>query len=89
MQTVPAQGPSGISIEGANEAIAEVCSSMAAGDINVFTIAYDLEDAFTRGLLKGCASEPSYFFEAAANSDLSAVFHQIYDKIAEPVRLTQ
>ena len=83
VQTVEAMGPSGgPSVEAANETTTELCDNIAAEEITIFTIAYDLDDESARTLLTGCATEDGSFTEANT-TEISEVFNDIYDRIQE------
>lgn len=90
VQTVRAHGADGsVSIGSANANVAESCEAMKQDGVEVFTIAFGIEDAFTRNLLEECASGAPYYFEPSAGGDLDAVFEGIFNKIASgAVRLT-
>ena len=81
-QTVRAHGPGNrVSRRAANANIAESCAGMKADGIEVFTIAFDIDDAYTRDLLKNCASSEPHYFEPAAGGDLDEVFAGIFEKV--------
>jgi hypothetical protein len=90
VQTVAAHGSDNIvSINSANTNIAESCAAMKADEIEIFTIAFAIEDQYTRDLLKDCASGAPYYFEPSQGGDLDDVFSEIFNKIiAAQVRLT-
>ena len=90
VQTVQAHGSTGaVSISSANSNIAESCTAMKADGIEVFTIAFGINDAFTRTLLKQCATSEPHYFEPSAGGDLDAVFEGIFRKVVSGrVRLT-
>jgi len=90
VQTVSAHGAGGaVSIGSANSNITESCEAMKSDEVEVFTIAFAIQDAHTRTLLENCASGPAYFFEPSAGGDLDAVFEGIFNKIISgQVRLT-
>jgi len=90
VQTVRAHGNGGdVSIGSANANIAESCEAMKQDGVEVFTIAFDIQDAYTRTLLENCASGTPYYFEPSAGGDLDAVFEGIFNKIVSgKVRLT-
>ena len=88
-QTVLASGPNGASVDDADEVTAEVRDNIAAEEIEVYTIAYDLKSEATLNLLKNCASEGDNFFTPTASSNISEVFDKIFDSMMASVRLTQ
>ena len=88
-QTVKAMGPGGdVSISGADETTLELCRAMAADEVHVFTIAYDLEVESAKTLLANCASSPGNFHDAATG-DIASVFQDIYNQITESVWLSR
>lgn len=94
VQTVKAHGPTAgggteSSKMAANAVTAEACETMKAENIEIFTIAFDIDDDYTRGLLQDCASGEPHYFEAGQGGDLSVVFGKILQKIlVDRVRLT-
>ncbi len=90
VQTVSAHGNGGaVSIASANANIAESCAAMKADGVEIFTIAFGINDAYTRDLLKQCATAEPNYFEPNAGGDLDAVFEGIFDKLVSgQVRLT-
>ena len=90
VQTVSAHGDGGaVSIGSANTNIAESCEAMKKDNVEIFTIAFGINDAYTRDLLKKCATSEPHYFEPSAGGDLDAVFEGIFQKvISGQVRLT-
>ncbi|MBZ8132659.1 pilus assembly protein [Afifella sp. IM 167] len=87
-QTVPVQGPGGdVSVEAADIVTQEVCTNVKADGIEIFTIAYDLEPGPATDLLVNCASSEKNFYATGATGDLKGVFQDIFDQIAERIRL--
>ena len=82
-QTVPGYREAGRSnnskytINDAEKNTEDLCENIKADDIEMITIAFQLNSQPTRNRLRNCASSPSYFFEADSNSDLATVFQQI------------
>ena len=88
VQTIAATGPSGeVSTLAADQTTAELCQNAKAAKVQVFTIAYDIEDPRVRGLLAGCASDTASYHEPKEAGDISAVFQAIFDQIAQSVWL--
>lgn len=69
--------------EGADETTAEICERVKDSDIVVYTIAYEVEEAGTRRLLQGCASNPTNFFNADNAADLDQAFGEISANLNE------
>jgi len=87
-QTVPVMGPGGdVSVEAANAVTQEVCANVKADGIEIFTIAYDLAAGPATDLLTACASGEENFYATGATGDLEGVFQDIFDQIAERIRL--
>lgn len=57
--------------------LAAICTTMKTNGITVFTIAYDNPDDATKLMLQTCASNTSYYFDAASTSDLINKFDLI------------
>lgn len=90
VQTVRAHGAGGtISVTSANANIAESCEAMKTEGVEIFTIAFGINDTYTRDLLKACATSEPHYYEPAAGGDLDAVFEDIFEKtVSGRVRLT-
>ena len=67
----------------ANNRTRILCDRIKDDDITVYTIAYDVKDGATRGLLQGCASSPSQYFDAKDASQLSDAFSAIADAVTQ------
>jgi len=61
----------------------QLCTNIKALDIQVFTVAFQVTDTSTLGMLQDCASSPSYAFDASDGDALVAAFKSVSDKIAE------
>ncbi len=88
MQTVAAQGPSGTSVDAANETTAELCENAKGFGIRIFSIAYDVTDAGVETLLRNCATDTDSYYDPNV-SEISEVFDEIYRQIAESVWVSQ
>jgi Mg-chelatase subunit ChlD len=90
VQTVSAHGSGGaVSIASANANITESCEAMKEDGVEIFTIAFGVNDAYTRDLLRQCASREPNYFEPSAGGNLDDVFESIFDKVTSgDVRLT-
>jgi Flp pilus assembly protein TadG len=93
VQTVPGYRISGRSdnakytINDAEKNTEDLCENIKDDGISIITIAFQLNDQPTRNRLRGCASSPSYFFEAESNSDLASVFHEITNLTKQAIYL--
>jgi Flp pilus assembly protein TadG len=84
---------SGIQHEGTDAAAADaktaqICSKIKADGITVYTIAFKVSKASSLQLLKNCATDSSYAFDAQDNNALQTVFNQIAGSLAT-LRLTK
>lgn len=71
-----------------NEDTLALCSGMRARNIEIFTVAFMVDDPVARDMLKACASSPDHYFEAANASILSAAFSGIAQSL-QVVRLAR
>ena len=74
-----------------NEDTHTLCTLAKTDQIEVYSIAFEVNDIVTRNLLKGCASELSMFYDAQNSSQLLKAFEDISGKLSESasVRLTR
>ena len=90
IQTVPALGSGNeFSISAANRNSAEICTAMKAEAVTVYTVAFGVNDTFTRDLLKNCATSLSHYFEPTANESLEDVFKEIAESLSTPARIVR
>ncbi len=77
------------SVDNGNDNLKTVCQGMAAKDITVFAIAFDIKAAAVTDLLKACA--PGNYFESdESGAEISAVFNAITTRIkTSMLRLTR
>jgi Flp pilus assembly protein TadG len=72
-----------------NNRTTQVCNSMKANGIIVYTIAFGTGVGTTaQNLLQNCATTPSHYFYSPTTTSLSAAFHQIGDSLAN-LRISQ
>jgi Flp pilus assembly protein TadG len=77
MQTLPAAGMrGGRGIDEAEENLKKICRQAKRNNVNVITIAFDLDDTATRQNLQDCASDDS-FFVADSTESLAGAFDTI------------
>jgi len=67
----------GQNINDANAKTARLCDKVKGDDIEVYTIAYALDDRTTKNLMRDCASSTAKFFDASNAAELSQAFEQI------------
>jgi Flp pilus assembly protein TadG len=59
-----------------------ICTNMKTAGIEIFTIAFMVEDGAAKTMLQGCASNPdTHYFDAADSADLLAAFSGISDSL--------
>ena len=66
----------------------ELCNKIKAEGIEIYTVAFTVDDASTDALLSGCATDPGKFYKALSPNDLLAAFEDIGDSLKR-VRLAQ
>lgn len=71
-----------------NEDTVAICSNMKGRDIEIFTVAFMVDDPVARDMLKACATSSEHYFEAANASILSAAFSGIAQSL-QVVRLAR
>jgi hypothetical protein len=69
-------------------ATSELCTSIKADGILVYTVAFAVSDPGIKTLLQACASSPSKFFDAADSQSLHDSFARIGEEL-QRVRLTK
>ena len=70
-------GHEGQSQRDADRTTEEMCENAKRDNITIYTIAYEIDGANTRNLLRGCASSNDNFFNASNSTDLRNAFRQI------------
>lgn len=70
-----------------NALTAQMCRRVKDDNIQVYTIAFAVNDATTRNLLRECASDPSMYFDASNSAELSDAFSNITIRLLD-LRLT-
>ncbi len=71
----------------ANAATARMCQNIKDDGIEIFTIAFQVDDLETHNLLQACASDPSKAFIAESNDALIARFEHISGSLEGNARL--
>jgi len=63
--------------QAANELTTELCASIKNSDIEIITVAFEIDDVETIALLRDCASSPANFYNAQSSAALTAAFEKI------------
>ena len=83
----------GVSASNQNDAIAladqaldgrltTICTNMKNAGIKVYTVALGNPGASIKSLLKGCATQPAFFFDSPTGEDLKTAFAKIGDSLS-------
>ncbi|MEO1553825.1 MAG: pilus assembly protein TadG-related protein [Pseudomonadota bacterium] len=67
----------------ANGYTADICTEAKSLGIEVYTIAFDLDDAATKTMLKTCATDDSYYYDADDADELEQAFSSIGRELSE------
>ncbi|WP_431267962.1 hypothetical protein [Dankookia sp. P2] len=65
-----------------NTRMSNLCAAMKRQGIIVYTITFNLTEAATQALFRGCASQPDYWFNSPTQADLRNAFRQIGSQLA-------
>jgi hypothetical protein len=60
---------------------AELCTNIKAQKIEVFTVAFQVDDQTTKTMLQTCATDASHYFDATDSAALTASFKKIADAL--------
>ncbi len=71
----------------ANMYTSELCTNIKAAKVEIYTVAFEVNDPTIKQILEDCASASNKYFDAANASDLSVAFEKIAADFA-PLRLT-
>lgn len=66
-----------------NNRMAEVCESMKANGIIVYTITFQLTNTTTQDLFRACASSPDNYYNSPSNADLADAFREIGTELSQ------
>lgn len=72
---------------GTNEDTAALCESIKAEGIEMYTIAFRVENDVTKNLLLNCASSPGHYFDAGTNKSLVETFQSISKGLETEIRV--
>lgn len=67
----------------ANGYTLDICTEAKSLGIEIYTIAFDLDDAATKTMLKTCATDDSYYYDADDAGELEAAFSSIGRELSE------
>ena len=67
----------------ANNYTLDICTEAKSLGIEVYTIAFDLDDEATKTMLKTCATDASYYYDADNATELEDAFSAIGRDLAE------
>lgn len=67
----------------ANGYTEELCDEIKSDDIQLYTIAFDVSEPSVQTLLRDCATEPSFFYDAGDSAELSSAFEAIANNLVE------
>lgn len=81
-------GHDGWDAEVANQKTRDICTAIKGEQITVYTVAFQVSDAATLGLLSDCASDPIKAYNADSASELEQAFESIGGAIVA-LRLTK
>lgn len=73
----------GSSQEDADLLSAKMCNDIKNSNIEIFTIAFEVDDETTKSLLQNCASSSDYFYDASDSKNLENAFESIGGKISK------
>jgi Flp pilus assembly protein TadG len=71
-----------------NKETVDICTYIKSHNIEVFTVAFMVNNAASRKMLTDCATDPSHFYEASDGSKLVAAFQGIGESLQQ-VRLAR
>ena len=77
----------GVVPPGSNEDTAVLCKSIKEEGIEMYTIAFRVENNITQNLLRDCATSPQHYFDAGTNEALVKTFTQISESLETEIRV--
>lgn len=80
---------SGSGITVANDRMTTLCAALKASGVQIFTVAFDLDNPTALDLLKNCASGPNYFYNSSNTVQLTDAFNAIAASLAGSIRLVK
>ncbi len=64
-------------VTNANDITEDVCDEIKSYQIELYTIAFELDDLATKALLEGCATSSDYYYDASNSAELEKAFDNI------------
>lgn len=61
----------------------DMCDEIKANDIELYTIAFEIDDVATKTLLRNCATDSSFYYDAKNSADLKDAFAQISNEFRD------
>ena len=77
----------GASKSSASKITSNLCTNIKNSDIEIYTIAYEITDSATKKLMRKCATDTAYYFNASNSAELDAAFQSIAANLIK-LRLT-
>lgn len=71
-----------------NEDTSALCTLIKSKGVEIYVVAYGIDDAATTALLKGCASSESRYFEAGSTAQLKKTFEAITQQLGRDVSIS-
>jgi Flp pilus assembly protein TadG len=78
----------GLDVALADSRTSEVCTNIKARGIQIYTVAFDVDDDAIKDVLRDCASAPGNYFDTGGAAQLRTAFQTIAKDFA-PLRLTR
>jgi Flp pilus assembly protein TadG len=78
----------GSNVGDANAVTRQLCENIKGDDVLLFTVAFEVNDASIKNLLRSCATAPAYAFEANNSAQLNDAFEDIAVALSR-LRLTE
>ena len=72
-----ASGHDGSDTSQADTYTQEACTNIKADNITIFTVAFEVPDNAIKDVLRNCASNGGFFYDAASSAELLAAFDAI------------
>jgi len=78
----------GADAPGANSLTSQTCAAIKAAGIIIYTVAFQVTDPTIKGVLQGCATSTTGYYDSGSIADMQAAFNAIGNSITS-VRLVQ
>lgn len=65
----------------------ELCANIKTAGIEIYTVAFDVDDDSTKSLMQSCATSTKHYFDASSSEELRIAFVKIAKDVT-PLRLT-